>query len=58
MIAITAATDRVEQVIAAQATAVDRAKTETRTRVAWIAEDTARRKPEICFCSKYHIQKV
>ena len=55
---VIAVTVRVEQVIADQATADDTAKTEIRIRGARVAVDTARRKPEICSCSKYHIIKV
>ena len=58
IVVVIAATVRAEQAIAVQATAVGTAKTEIRIRVVRIAVDTARRKPEICSCSKYHIIKV
>ena len=58
MVVANAVTVRKEQVMAAQVTAADIAKTEKRKRVARTAVDIARRKPEICSCSKYHIIKI
>ena len=51
-------TVRVEQATAVQATVVNIAKTEIRTRVVRMAVDIARRKPEICSCSKYHTMEI
>ena len=49
---------RAEQGNAAQVTAADTAKTEIRIQVSRPALDTARRKPALCSCSKYHTMEI